>query len=117
MLKILMILLCHCLSVLAFIPQNFNLPVAIGGHATFVDFTEAQYYLTYDVKKKSATYRAIIHFTQQNFGKPVFDVVNQPKVVMLEQDFVREIEVTTPLNETKVRIIDQELSWLTPTGL
>jgi len=94
----------------SFSPKNFSLPNTIGGTAVFVDFIDAQYFLNYDIKNKKATYKATIHFQQSQFGKPVFDVVQKPKMVMLGQEFVRDIEVITPQNETKIRIIDMELN-------
>lgn len=108
--KILLPLIFWSFSLFAFIPKDFILPANIGGNATFVDFTQAKYYLTYDVANKKASYKAIITFTQKNTGKPIFDVVQKPKMALLEQDFVRDLEISTPNNETKVRIIDQELA-------
>lgn len=90
-------------------PLNFKLPTSVSGTAVFVDFKKADYFITYDLDKKTATYRAIISFEQNTHGKPIFDVVAKPKSVMINNDFVIDHEVATPQKETMVRVIDQEL--------
>ena len=82
----------------SFTPQDFSLPPSVGGSAIFVDFLTANYDLIYDVAKKKATYKAIITFDQKSYGKPIFDVVNKPTAIKLNNDFVRDIEISSPYN-------------------
>jgi hypothetical protein len=109
MFNLLIFVMLSSLSVLAFTPKNFSLPSTIGGTAVFVDFTEAKYILTYDVENKKATYKTIINFKQNTIGKPLFDVVQKPKIIKLNNEFLAEQEVFTPNNETKVRVLDKVL--------
>lgn len=94
---------------MALSPKNFTLPNTIGGTATFVDFKDAQYFLTYDVANKKASYKAVIRFTQSEEGKPIFDVVKKPLSIKLNDEFLTEQEVATPNAETKIRILDKTL--------
>jgi hypothetical protein len=88
-------------------PRSF--PVA-GGKAVFVDFTEANYLITYDVDSRSASVRAVIRINVIEAGRPVFDSVEAPTSILLNNKTrVTASEVRTPENETTVRVLDQDL--------
>jgi hypothetical protein len=88
-------------------PKSFN---TSSGTAVFVDFTHATYHLTYDIDKKRSNVLADIRFRMPEAGRPIFDSVAHPTSVLLNGEKVSSSEVSTPSNETKVRILNREVS-------
>lgn len=78
--------------------------------AVFVDFEEAVYDITFDIAQKKADVTARFKMHMPEEGHPVFDVMAEPTLVKIDGEEVRAAEVTTPSNETKVRVISKKLS-------
>ncbi|OQW47632.1 MAG: hypothetical protein A4S09_15075 [Proteobacteria bacterium SG_bin7] len=64
-------------------PPNFTINKG-QGNAVFVDFTSADYEITYDVKKATTTVISKIHFTNEERGFPIFDLVEKPMRVVID---------------------------------
>jgi hypothetical protein len=92
-----------------FHPKSFPLSTTPGDMAVFVDFQVAKYKIVYDVKAAKATYVATIKFNQQEAGKPIFDVVTNPLKVSLDGLDVKQTLVSTPKDESKVRVVQKSL--------
>ncbi len=75
------------------------------GKAVFVDFTEANYKITYNAEKRAASVEATIKFDAPEAGLPVFDSVEAPSSVVLNGNSVEAKEVSTPSRETTLRIM------------
>ena len=88
-------------------PPSFNYK---NGKAHFVDFSEAVYKIQFDVPNKKSTYQATIKFKSNETGFPIFDVVNAPTKIILDNIQVTATEVTTPNKESKIRIIEKSIS-------
>ncbi|MDH4468708.1 MAG: hypothetical protein QE271_11680 [Bacteriovoracaceae bacterium] len=99
-------LLVFSLEALAYFPKSFKLSNTAGDVAVFVDFKKADYFIEYNVQKGLASYRAQIEFVQKESGHPIFDVVSLPSSVLLNNKVVNQKEISTPNNESKVRIVD-----------
>jgi len=93
----------------AFFPKSFKLSETPGDMAVFVDFQNATYDLNYDVKSKTATYRAKIIFKQLEAGRPLFDVVLSPTKVFLDGEPMNQKEISTPQKESKLRVLEKAL--------
>jgi hypothetical protein len=87
---------------LAHRPRSFALK---HGKAVFVDFTEAIYDITYDLIKKEARVKAQIKFDAPEAGHPIFDSVTEPSSVTINGKATSAPEVTTPENETTLRVL------------
>ncbi len=88
-------------------PQSFDVFL---GKAVFVDFTNAEYFITYDISKKIAYAKAQIEFYLPENGYPVFDLVEEPRVIFLNGELVSAPEVKTPASETTVRVVKRLLN-------
>ncbi|MGE3610925.1 MAG: hypothetical protein AB7I27_15145 [Bacteriovoracaceae bacterium] len=88
-------------------PKSFSYS---NGKAIFVDFTEANYQIGYDLMARSASVKAEIKFNAPEAGNVVFDVVNKPTSILLDGISVSSTEISTPQDETKVRVIDTPTS-------
>jgi len=88
-------------------PRSFDVFL---GKAVFVDFREADYFITYDISKKMAYAKAQIDFYMPENGYPIFDVVEEPRVVFLNGELVSAPEVTTPSSESTVRVVKKLLN-------
>lgn len=88
-------------------PRSF---LVSGGKAVFVDFIEANYKISYHVKNRSAQVVATIKFNTPEAGRPIFDSVEDPSSITLNGEAVYANEIKTPSRETKVRVINKELS-------
>ena len=75
--------------------------------AAFVDFDEAVYDITYDIKAKSAVVVAQIKFQMLEAGYPIFDLVVDPSSVKLDGVITNAPVISTPSKETKVRIVNR----------
>jgi hypothetical protein len=82
------------------------------GKATFVDFEEAIYDITYDIdlKKSEVVAKFKMHIVEE--GYPLFDLVEDPTYVALDGIETNTTVISTPANETKLRVINKVL----PTG-
>lgn len=78
--------------------------------AAFVDFTEASYKITYDLSQKRAYAKAIMTFEMIEEGFPIFDSVEAPTSIILDGQKVSATEISTPNNESKVRVINAKVS-------
>jgi hypothetical protein len=103
------------LTGISFAQEIFNRPKSFShqnSQAVFVDFTEANYHITYDLINKKAFAEAEINFVMPEQGYPVFDSVTAPQSVSLDGLSVSAVEVKTPQNETTLRIVNKVI----PTG-
>jgi hypothetical protein len=90
-----------------FMPRSFN---ALGGKAVFVDFTQADYFIHYDLGKKTASVKAQIQFKNYEAGMPIFDSVETPTEVLLNGESVSAQELSTPQRETRLRVINKVIT-------
>ena len=88
-------------------PPSFTIK---GKKAVWLDFTSAKYELTFDIRNKKSVSVATIDFDVLEKGYPIFDVVNTPRSISMNGTEYNQLEVQTPGGESKVRIIDRELS-------
>lgn len=65
-------------------PPNFEIGNKGQGRAVFVDFTSADYEITYDITKSKTLVKSTIRFTNEERGLPVFDLVDAPKKITLD---------------------------------
>jgi hypothetical protein len=87
-------------------PKSFSY---LDGRAVFVDFTEAYYTLTYDIKNKQASVKALIKLNVIEDGYPIFDLIPDTTLVKIDGIEAKAATVSTPSNETKVRVLDRKL--------
>jgi hypothetical protein len=87
-------------------PVSFSIP---SGKAVFVDFTTAQYDITYNFPLKTATVTATINFNAAEEGYPIFDSVVAPTSIILDGKEVSATQTKTPSAETSVRVIDKSI--------
>lgn len=78
--------------------------------AIWIDFINAKYNLSFDLKSKKSTSIATIEFEIREKGYPIFDIVGKPSSVIMDGVGYGDIEINTPGFESKVRIINRELS-------
>jgi len=81
-------------------PNSF---VVDGMKAVFVDFKRATYNIVFDLKNKRAAVDATILFTTKEDGMPIFDSVETPQAVWLNNQEVEHKIVITPGGTTAVR--------------
>lgn len=84
-----------------------------GDRAVFVDFQEAHHQITYDIMGKNAVVKSTLTMNVVEEGHPVFDLVNEPTSIMVDGVGVSSQTVSTPSNETTVRVLSKKL----PVGL
>lgn len=104
------VLLLVLFSSISFAQEIFNRPKSFnyqGSQAVFVDFTEANYHITYDLTLRKAFAEAEIRFTMPEQGYPIFDSVTAPNSVSLNGLNIASSEVKTPSNETTLRVINK----------
>lgn len=80
------------------------------GKAVFVDFTEANYSINYDVPARRATVTAVIRFEAPEAGLPIFDSYATPFSVVLDGQAVSSSPTSTPSRETTVRVINKDVA-------
>ncbi len=88
-------------------PPDFNLG---SQRAVFVDITHANYSITYDSKKGTATARSELRFTQTKKGYPLFDLVPVPRNLVLNGTRTTQRLINLPGNVSKMRLIGRELN-------
>ncbi len=81
-----------------------------GKKAVWVDFITARYELSFDLSQKSANSIATIEFEVIEAGYPIFDIVNTPTKIIVNDSLYEQQEINTPANESKVRILNKKLS-------
>lgn len=85
-------------------PKSFKVS---GGTAVFADFTEATYFINYDLNQKKASVKAQIRFETTESGFPIFDSVTTPGSVELNGTSVQALETKTPNGETTLRYVNK----------
>lgn len=75
------------------------------GRAIYVDFQNANYDVTYNVRWKKTSVKSTIQFVAKKSGSPVFDLIPTPKNVLLNGQPVSVIETTSP-DGSKLRKIN-----------
>lgn len=83
-------------------PPDFNTRY---GRAVFVDFKTAEYDVTYHLTKKKTTVKTRIEFVAEKTGKPLFDLIPEPRNAKLNGQDVSIIETTAP-NGSTLRLVD-----------
>lgn len=91
---------------LAHRPKSFPYKDA---RAVFVDFTTADYDVTYDLNRSQAFARAEIRFEAVEEGYPVFDSVTAPTLLEVDGVRVGAALERTPSQETMLRVIDRKV--------
>lgn len=87
-------------------PPDFNVSE---GRAVFVDFQKAHYKINYDLTRKVASVESSIIFIAHKPGKPIFDLVTKPNDLKLDGADVAHRLVDLPDNESKVRVIWEDI--------
>lgn len=87
-------------------PANFKTPEAL---AVFVDFKKAVYNLNYDSKTRTLIARSQITFEMSEEGMPLFDLVENPSQIFLNGQEIQNKLISTPGNETKLRLLQKSL--------
>jgi hypothetical protein len=82
----------------------------LDGLAVFVDFKLAHYDIVYDLDAKTVKVESIIEFESLQPGRPLFDLVPEPKEVLLDDMPVRTEAIRDPDQETRLRVIDLKTS-------
>ena len=80
----------------------------LGRNATFVDFSNVQLNLTFDVSKQKALGHAVIEFEVAKEGMPIFDLIPSPTEVTLDGEPLELTDVYSaqdPNKQSKIRII------------
>ncbi|HXH74972.1 MAG TPA: hypothetical protein VNJ08_08405 [Bacteriovoracaceae bacterium] len=80
------------------------------GHAIFVDFKTAHYDITYDLKKRVTRVKTRITFNAERSGTPVFDLIPEPKNILLNGTPVSQRSISFPGGLSTVRQLDQDVS-------
>lgn len=80
------------------------------GTAVFVDFSKAHYKLTYDFVNQTATVVSEITFSSPRAGKPIFDLIAKPDDLRLNGQPVAHRLVDLPGEESKVRVVWQDVA-------
>jgi hypothetical protein len=87
-------------------PLNFKYK---NSQAVFVDFTNADYQITYDVDQETAKATSIIQFEMDEEGMPIFDLLDGPLYITLGNDPVQSTLIADPDRETRYRVIEKVL--------
>lgn len=77
------------------------------GEAVFVDFTQANYKITYDFAAKTAVVESLIEFEMPAKGYPIFDLIPEPTSLLLDDRSVTSTLTTDPDKESKFRVLNQ----------
>jgi hypothetical protein len=79
------------------------------GRAVFVDFLSAHYSLTYDLARMKTSVKSKITFRATSRGRPVFDLVADPKNIKLNGQATTQRMITFPGEISKLRQLDTEV--------
>jgi hypothetical protein len=77
--------------------------------AVFVDFTRADYDISYDLNSEKARVVADIDFDIMQPGFPIFDLVSEPESIELDGQTLSATLTKTPDGATTLRVINQKL--------
>lgn len=88
-------------------PAAFTTP---SGRAIFVDFTNAEYKIKYDVAARTAIAQSKITFNATSVGQPVFDLVVDATAAKLDGQTVAIETISLPDNASKARMIASVVS-------
>lgn len=86
-------------------PPDFH---SAQGRAVFVDFSKAEYDITYNVLKKRTSVTSRIEFRADKKGKPLFDLIPIPQGATLNGQPVSISETTAP-DGSKLRMVNAEV--------
>ena len=78
--------------------------------AVWANFITASYSLKFNVLTQTYSAISIIEFEIKEKGHPIFDSVSVPTSISIDSEPFKSIEVTTPSNETKVRILNKSFA-------
>ncbi len=81
-------------------PPDFD---SANGRAVFVDFKTAEYNITYDTINEVTTVKSKITFEAKTEGKPLFDLVPCPDLVILDGKKVKQNLISFPGGVSKLR--------------
>jgi len=88
-------------------PKSF---AHLDAQAVFVDFEEAIYDITYNIDQKKAEVVARFKMNIVEAGYPIFDLIQEPTSITLDGNEVTASEISTPSNETKIRVMNKKLA-------
>lgn len=88
-------------------PKNFLID---GQKAVFVDFTNIDYTVTYDLAAQVAQVKAVMSFHVEEEGMPLFDVVTDPTSVKLDGQAVKQKLIDSPEKATQLRMITKAVA-------
>jgi hypothetical protein len=87
-----------------------SLDLSRSAKGVFVDFQSSKSLITYDISKKISTVETTIIFKQDSVGKPIFDLVTEPKNVVLNSMRTSISTNTVSMNGVStVRYLDETL--------
>jgi len=85
-------------------PPNF---AYADGVAVFVDFTQADYKISYDFSKKTVNVETTIEFEMLAKGYPIFDLIPEPTSLRLDDRDVTSKLTPDPDGASKFRVLNQ----------
>ncbi len=80
------------------------------GNAVFVDFTDADYRITYDLTAKTAVVESELEFQMPSQGHPIFDLIPEPTDLKLDGNPVSASLTSDPDGESKFRVISTSIN-------
>ena len=87
-------------------PANFSTSY---GNVVFADFQEATYNITYDSNKKLVSAVSTISFLTSEEGMPLFDLLDNPTQIILDNEVVQNKIIQSPDKDTQFRIMLKNL--------
>ena len=87
-------------------PANFT---TVYGNVVFTDFQEATYNITYDSTKKLVNAVSVITFLTSEEGMPIFDLLDNPTQIILDNEIVQNKIIQSPDKDTQFRIMLKNL--------
>ncbi len=80
------------------------------GKAVYVDFESAQYDMSYDFEKKTATVTSSITFNSSSEGYPIFDLIAEPTDVKIDGKAAAAPAIQDPDKASTLRVMDVRLA-------
>ena len=102
----------HSTQSLAVVPDASSPPgfeLAEGGRAVFADLLAADYELAVDINQKKVRSRDTLEFNLLETGRPIFDLVPEPRAVLIDGAPAKLDLVEAPGKETRFRVLGQNL--------
>ena len=78
--------------------------------AIFVDFSDAQYNITYDLHNMKVQVETVINFTSNQNGYPLFDLVPDPSSAVLNGMTISTTTLQDPDKQSTLRVLKKNLS-------